>query len=444
MPRSVDQTPAALVRLRQSPRGRYRYVRTGWHALFWLIDAVGGAVFAIAHALRHIVAPGAAAPHTGETRRILLVQLDHLGDAVISTALLAPLRRAYPQAEIHVLASPRSAAVLGAADIDRLYVWDGYRFEGRRWWQWCWGVFVWGLRLQHERFDLGLDVRGELPLAALLWLAGVPRRVGWACGGGRFLLSASAEFVAGRPEIESRRALLAAAGVAVGKAERLAPVWRHEPSAARAIAEWLDALPDDGQPLVVIHVGAGTAAKRWPVEHFRQLAQKLLTHDVRPLTLVLVGSNDDRLRSAHVARSLNADRVHDWTGQLSLGQLAALCRRAALLIGADSGPAHLAAAVGAPVLALFSGANDSRQWRPAGDRVIVLKRPTPCGPCHRHECPWSDHPCMTEISPGRVFAAALSVLQPIILHPSNDGARDAPSEPIAFTETCPIEEGASR
>ena len=97
--------------------------------------------------------------------------------------------------------------------------------------------------------------------------------------------------------------------------------------------------------------------------------------------------------------------VVDWTGRLSLAQLAALLQQANVFVGADSGPAHLAAAVSAPVVALFSGTNLAEQWRPWGEHVSVVRQAVACGPCHRSMCPLADHPCMQGLLPSAALAA---------------------------------------
>ena len=85
--------------------------------------------------------------------------------------------------------------------------------------------------------------------------------------------------------------------------------------------------------------------------------------------------------------------------------LAALLEQADLFAGADSGPAHLAAAVGTRTVVLFSGTNSPRQWRPWGEHVRVVRRPVDCSPCHRRTCPWREHPCMRGLRPGEVAEA---------------------------------------
>jgi ADP-heptose:LPS heptosyltransferase len=98
--------------------------------------------------------------------------------------------------------------------------------------------------------------------------------------------------------------------------------------------------------------------------------------------------------------------VENWIGRLSLVELAAVLDRAALMIGADSGPAHMAAAVGTPTVVLFSGTNCQEQWRPPGEHVTVLAHDVPCRPCHQKKtCPVDGHPCMTGITPEQVAEA---------------------------------------
>jgi ADP-heptose:LPS heptosyltransferase len=170
--------------------------------------------------------------------------------------------------------------------------------------------------------------------------------------------------------------------------------------------------------LVVAHVGAGTPAKQWLIEHWRELIARL-TRDYGA-QVVLVGGAADRAVARALARrptsSGDGPEVVDWTGHLRLAALAALAERCDLFVGADSGPAHLAAAVGARVAVLWSGTNEPRQWRPRGDRVRVIREEVPCRPCHRRACPWADHPCMKGIRPDRVLAAVAPWISAASLH----------------------------
>jgi lipopolysaccharide heptosyltransferase II len=380
-----------------------------------VVDLLGGVLFGALRAVRNrLRRPRSREAH--EPRVILLVQLDHLGDALISTVMLPMLRRRWPHASIEVLASPANREVFYAMpEVDRVHVCRDNRFARHRRLPLAWLIALvgWGLFFRRRNVDLAIDPRGEFPLALLLWLTGAPRRLGWNCGGGRFLLTDSPAYVPGRPEVASRLALLERLGIVPLPQESCFP--RFRPSTKKGSIPVLPESPQDCleknsdvpfcRPRIVVHVGAGTPAKRWPAAHWAVLVAQLRRRDAQ---LTLVGSSADRAVAEEIVAA--AAGVSDWTGRLDLEQLAALLEQADLFIGADSGPAHLAAAVGTPVVALFSGTNQPDQWRPRGSPVVVLRNAVACSPCHRQRCPRPDHPCMKELDPRLVLTAADSML----------------------------------
>jgi len=460
---SADRTDGQ--RLRKRPLGRYRYVRLRWRVLFGAIDSVGTALFRAARGLRrYLLGPTPPAPDPPDDPRvILLVQLDHLGDAIISTAVLPALRRRYPEASIEVLAGTANREVFEAApEVDRVHVSRANRFtRGLARFAWIPAMLWWGLRLRSRRVDLGLDVRGDFPVAMILWLAGARRRFGWDCGGGGFLLTDRVDFVFGRPEVESRWAMLAALGIAAPEDShagrpRVQPPetirrqmdqrWAGDPEGATSVcSDPIHSTSVCSDPIhrvklgknnarlretktrphecghyercangsgrdpadttgctsrVVLHVGSGTPAKQWPVEHWRELLGRILVD--YGAQVALVGGRKDRI----IARAILGDRswpgVTDLTGRLTFVELAALLQGADVLVGADSGPAHLAAAVGTPAIVLFSGTNNASQWQPCGDRVTIVRRQVDCSPCHRERCPRDGHPCLQQLPPAQV------------------------------------------
>ncbi|HLA85240.1 MAG TPA: glycosyltransferase family 9 protein [Thermoguttaceae bacterium] len=345
-------------------------------------------------------------------RTILLIQLDHLGDAILSTGMIRVLRHRYPEASMEVLTGEWNRDLFAAMDeVDRVHVSRLNRFSRGGRFGWPAAVFWWGWRLRRRRIDLGIDVRGEFPLALILWLAGARRRLGWAAGGGGFLLTDSPTFVPNRPETESRRALLVELGITVDRAEELWPSLRLSETVKMDVQRRLD---HEGprRPFVAVHVSAGTTAKQWPVEHWRTLVGRLIVE--QGIEVALVGSRADR----HLARSILEGKdwpgVWDWTGRLNVVELAALLDRAEAVVGADSGPVHLATAVGRPVVVLQSGTNTREQWQPRGRRVTVLRHPTACSPCHRERCPMADHPCMRQLRPDEVFAAVVEAVAKVV------------------------------
>jgi lipopolysaccharide heptosyltransferase II len=382
-----------------------------WRILFAVIDTIGGALAAIARIVRipiRRITLRSSPPADPDPQRILLVQLDHLGDAVMTTAMLPPLRRRYPDASIDVLASPWNHEIFRACpEINRVHVSRVNRFARSGRWGWTLATIARGLAVRRYRYDLAIDVRGEFPLALILWLSGARWRLGWSCGGGGFLLTDSPPFVPDRPEVESRLALLDRLGI---RPAPEAPPWRPSfpvTPAAQAVAArfWTQASAASRAkgPRIVFHVGAGTPAKQWPVEYWRNLLQWTVTE--LDAQVLLVGAKADRIIADRILGVSPWPSVVDGTGRLSIVELAGVLQQAGLMAGADSGPAHLAAAMGTPLVALFSGTNSVQQWKPSGPRVTVLRNPVPCSPCHRQRCPLPNHPCMHGLMPQTVAEA---------------------------------------
>jgi lipopolysaccharide heptosyltransferase II len=388
---------------------RYRFVRMRWHLLFAVVDAIGTLVARLLSKFRK-ASNEPQRPH--EVRRVLLVQLDHLGDAVLTTSLLPGLRERFPQATIDVFCAPWNCEVFVRREVGRIFVSRWNRFQRRFAWLWPCSTIYWGWKLRTRKYDIAVDVRGEFSVALLMTLCGAKRRVGWPCAGGGFLLTDRVEYVPHRHEVESRHAMLRTLGYE--KRGITPPSFTPSPDADRFVVHMLGEFLRDDRPLLVFHIGAGTPAKTWPVEHWRELLGRAsLEFDAR---VILVGGTAD----VETARTITQDQfwpgLMDWTGRLTIDQLAALLRRADVVIGNDSGPAHLAAAVETETVVLFSGTNDPALWRPWGERVQVLRNAVTCSPCYRTKCPLADHPCLRGLTPETVIDALHSILDgPAIL-----------------------------
>jgi len=392
-----------------APTPRYRYTRRRWHLIFGVIDTLGALVMSIVH--RWFGRPWFP---LDKVRSILLIQLDHLGDALLTTAMISSIRRRWPQARIEVLAASWNQEIFNRLpEIDAVHVSNVNRFRRPGTWLWPLALPYWSWRLRQHKFDLAIDVRGELPHALLMQLAGCKRRAGWPAGGGGFLLTDHAEYVADRHELDNRRALLEMLSVELSAIEDFAPRFATIRNERRAMTtvwnEASDTMSSDSvRPRIVFHVGAGTAAKRWPVGHAHELLGRLVVE--LDATVALVGSASERSLAAEITGGRVWPHVVDLTGRLTLGELAALCEGATLFIGADSGPAHLAAAVKTPVVTLFSGTNRPEQWQPRGERVAVVRHSVACSPCHRSDCPLADHPCMRGIAAAEVIRAVRALM----------------------------------
>lgn len=413
---STQATKQSGVRLARGER--YRYTRPLWHGVMAWIDVIGNVLFEIGGWLakgvdrcaRRLGCQSARSIETPVISRILVIQLDHLGDGILSLEMLRSLRQAYPAAQLDILASRTNAELFIALQAaDRVWVSTANRFSrhGRRAW-WPLALLYWAWKLRRQRYDLAIDVRGELPHAALMWLAGAKARVGWAAGGGGFCLTASATYVPGRHEVDSRVALLRAAGVPPRGASAAGAASFGVASNCRREQDRLS------DRIIILHLGAGTTAKRWPVAAWQALVPLILAESDARVVLVGVDPFEIAAAAAIVDLFEGEPRVTNRTGPLSIAALVQLYETADLAIGADSGPAHLAATMGVATLVLFSGTNRAEQWRPRGAQVVVLRHDVPCAPCHQHDCPFADHPCMRNIDPRSVWEAARRLLPDLV------------------------------
>jgi lipopolysaccharide heptosyltransferase II len=159
---------------------------------------------------------------------------------------------------------------------------------------------------------------------------------------------------------------------------------------------------EPARPLIGIHPGARSPARRWPGEHFATIADVLSRE--HGATILLTGSREEEELAAEVASRMSASTLN-LAGKTSLGGLAALISRLDLFISNDTGPAHLANAVDTPSVTVF-GPAEFRRWAPLDrERHVVVRRAVACSPCPHWICP-IDHRCLRWISPNEVLKAA--------------------------------------
>ena len=195
-------------------------------------------------------------------------------------------------------------------------------------------------------------------------------------------------------------------------------------AAVRRVDElWAQRGLDGSGPVVVLSPGARFLHKRWPLENFAALAERLLAEF--PVSLVIIGGKEDRELGAALAAARPA-RVHNLAGDTALPETAEVLRRGCLFIGNDSGAAHLAAAVGIPCVTLFSGVTFPGLWEPWGERNLALRHRVPCEFCFSEgHCPTGTMECIRGISVERVLAAARGFLGPVLAAPAGVGEMTA-------------------
>ena len=332
-----------------------------------------------------------------------------VGDAVMTLPALRELRRLLPGARLTLATRPWAEGVFEGADFIDDFIVTGESSSSPR-------ALVGEARAwRARRFDLALLFPNAFAPALVAALARVPLRFGYATQGRGALLTHRV----GVPGWRGRRHEVFYYLNLVGELERqlygASTVEAREPNTGLPVPdararEALHLLRENGaragRPLVALCPGStNSRAKRWPAERFAAVADMLAER--AGAEIVLVGSREESEISGEVARHMRA-RVVLLTGKTDLSQTAAVLRAADLLVTNDTGPAHVAAAVGCPVVVIF-GPTDPRTTRPFSASAQVVRRPPDCAPCMLRDCP-IDHRCMTAITPDEVFERASRAL----------------------------------
>ncbi|HSE59895.1 MAG TPA: lipopolysaccharide heptosyltransferase II [Nitrospiraceae bacterium] len=335
--------------------------------------------------------------------QILLRVPNWLGDAVMCEPAIRALRRTYPEARLTVLGRPSVVDLLdGHPDVAETMVYD---HRGRH--QGLWGKWQLAQELRGRKFDLAVLFQNAFEAAFITALAGIPRRYGYATDGRGFLLTTAVP----KPRPVSHQVsyyleLLRQLGC---EADPVAPRLYLKPEEEAAAAARLAGFGvQAGAALIGLNPGStyGTA-KRWLPDRFANAASKVaaICRDLtgRPIHVVIVGAPGEEALGDAIARQIEAPAIV-LSGRTSIRELMAITKRCRLYLTNDTGPMHIAAAFGVPVVAVF-GPTDWRTTAPFGDGRAVVRTPVECAPCLLRECP-IDHRCMTGVTVEQVVEAA--------------------------------------
>jgi heptosyltransferase-1 len=318
----------------------------------------------------------------GADTRIALIKLSSLGDVVHALPVAATLKAARPQARLTWIVERREAAVLeGHPALDEIVVvdtraWRRVRRPGaartaltemralRR-------------RLKAARFEVAVDLQGLMKSGTIAWATGAPQRIGFHRGWGREPLGALftnrhvTPPASARHVVEQYLALLEPLGITERRLEFHLPV---APAAQTRLDQWLaSAGLKPQQRLVVLNPGAGRPDKRWPIGHFATLAARL-GQEAGAHVVVAWGPGEERQARAIVAGSAAAGPRAVLAPATSLHELIALLRRASVMVAADTGPLHLAAALGTPCVGLYGPTSAARNGPyGAGQRTVTAE-----------------------------------------------------------------------
>ncbi len=363
--------------------------------------------------------------------KILVRSVNWLGDAVMSTCALQRLRQARPLARITLLSPAKLAGLWeGQPFLDEVMTFSPSE-----------NIFEAARSLGEKKFSLGIAFPNSIRSALELWLARIPRRIGRAR---RFRALFLTDAVNVRPEARRMRKLstteikrrvargspatpysasahhvhdyLDLVAILGASREILPPrIWVDEKQ-TRQFQRRIDAeYPADARPWFGLNPGAEYGpAKRWPAARFAAAAAAIVKQ-TNCRWLVFGTGADWNLAESITAeiRGAAADpqSAINLAGKTSLGELAAALKLCKLVLTNDTGPMHLAAAVGAPVIVPFGSTSPELTGPGPGSGAQILRAGVPCSPCFRRQCP-IDLRCLTRIETSSAIEAAMRVLTP--------------------------------
>ena len=350
---------------------------------------------------------------TTDLQRILLVRLREIGDVVFTTPAIAALRARFPGAHLTYIVEPAAAPIVaGNAHLNDIIVAPRTRGIG--------GLVhdvALGRRLRAQRYDLAIDFHGGPRAALLTWLSAAPVRIGYQIAGRTWMYThriARPRALRPRHSVENQWDLLAPLDIAPPDRAQYPMTMPLDPDIAARVTDRLSrAGVTDRDRLVVIHVSAGNPFRRWPLAHFVDLIAALAEEDERRRLVITSGPSEQDAAARVIADararlgSARADQVLS-CGEFSLGELRALLERAALYVGGDSGPLHVAATTTVPIVGLYGPTLPARSapWRdPRYATESVDAGDLPCRPCDQRTCVPGDFRCLTLIKPAQVLAA---------------------------------------
>ncbi|MBI2645798.1 MAG: glycosyltransferase family 9 protein [Deltaproteobacteria bacterium] len=332
-------------------------------------------------------------------KKILLVRSDRIGDVVLTTPMIKMVRDHFPQSHIAFLTGPQTQGIVqGNPFLDEVIIYDKYKSH-----QSVLKTILFARKLKKKRFDLAIIFNPSKRTHWITFLAGIPQRIGYNRKGG-WLLTHALEDKKGeglKPESFYNEDLLSLLALAPRQSQDL-----HFPI-SQETENKIDRLLKTHQidsKFVVINVSAGCPSKKWPLQNFAKLSQ--LLYQKLNLKIILIGQQKE-CETVQMLAQIPPDDMVILAETLPLQQLGALLKNAYLHISNDTGPQHIAAALGTPILTIF-GRNlpglSPKRWAPLGQNHTHFHKNIGCNPCLAHQCQL-DFDCLKTIKAEEVFHA---------------------------------------
>ena len=355
-------------------------------------------------------------PQNTNVHRLLIIRPDHLGDVLLSTPAIQAIKRKRPDMSIHVLCGEWSADLLSnydEIDLALTLQFPGFQRHASSRASNPWLLAVKSAQMLRQiGYSSTIIMRRDHWWGAMLaFLAGIRERIGYDLPNVAPFLTTALKYR--RQHAVEQNLRLAETWIGDINSEQIQLVYPLESDDAAYIDKYLGEwqIPPD-QSVICIHPGAGAAIKLWPADKWAKAADILSARF--SAAIIFTGSSSEAALISDIAAKMK-EKAYIIAGATHIGQLAALYKRSLLVLGPDSGPMHLAAAVATPTVTLF-GPADPAEFAPWGNprRHAVLTSAIGCRPCRILD--WRDdplryHPCVAEITISQILNEARRVLQ---------------------------------
>ena len=342
-------------------------------------------------------------------KRILVINLMHIGDLLLVTPVLRTLRANYPQAHIALLADKKLRDLVRCNQhIDELIEIDKKGYHNNLW---HYGQFIGEIR--QRKFDLVINLHANERASFIAAFSGAKKIVGYATPvAGWFFDQVLPNKKAVMHQIHSHFEVLKQAAGVTKIDDGGLEMWLDDEAKASGEAIWQKTFGEEAQSLKVVglNIGASWKTKRWCDEYFAEAADRLI--DLGYGVVYFGGPMDESIVQAAVAKMKHRAHPHVkiLTGKLTLQELAALLKKCAVVITTDSGPMHIAVTQSVPLVTMF-GASPVPGFYPYDGKDILIKTPEECHPCGIHECPKKTMACMKNIPVEVVLEQSLVLLE---------------------------------
>ncbi|MFP4017205.1 MAG: lipopolysaccharide heptosyltransferase II [Halanaerobiales bacterium] len=326
---------------------------------------------------------------TNRKNRIILIDLLYLGDLMFATPFLKELRKNFPEARIDMVVN----SVFHGLMEDSPFLDNVYSYNKK------WSIresVRFAREIAKNKYDLGLNIHGNWRTALLLKLIKPAYTIGYGGKGRGIFLDRELQPSDEKHMVDNYLDFLRELDLVVEDGYPQIGVSEEARSSIQnKLTDWG---VNSEEELIALNTGGTWPTKRWTVEGFAELADELNRNYGK---VIFIGSQADLERVETIVGYMDTEAIIA-TGRTTLKELAALLERCTLVISNDSGPVHVASAVGTPTITIF-GPSDDRKYRPRGDKHRIVETRIECRPCGEHECPLGHHSCMRDISAEQIL-----------------------------------------